>query len=363
MLDPRADLARGYLMVGIVYMHMLFFYANTRASPTDAIATLIQIKLMAAHVACFFLLSGMGARQLKRRSLPSLLTHSLMLIALAAAVHGIAYWTGDFFHNPFYRWVSTLRQFAKPLLTGTGQSGFVGWFFIVLAWTRVITWTIERGWRWFVPAIPAYALFIWAGVRISGVDNFMEWRNVPAAVLFFLIGMRIPRDWAVPHWLGVIGLPLSLAIGWFNRPGLFAQGPCLSCDLGFATRMYYGLYGEPVMLIAMELSLLMFVLWLAQITLAMRQARLFSFLGQNSPQLLFLHGIVLAAIQPWLLPLLPPRESAVLLIGVLIGSVLFHAALLRLTLPILNAVMAACFTAARWLIDSATAVTARTSPR
>jgi hypothetical protein len=252
-----------------------------------------------------------------------------------------------------------LRQFGKPLLTGTGQSGFVGWFFVVLAWTRVIAWTFERGWRWFIPAVLAYASLIWVGVRVSGMDNFMEWHNVPAAVLFFLIGMRIPRDWRVPHWLGIAALPLSLAIGWFNRPDLFQTGPCLACDLGFATRMYYGLYGEPVMLIAMELSILVFVLWLAQLTLALRPARLFAFLGQNSPQLLFLHGVILAAIQPWLLPLLPQRESAVLLIGVLVGSVLFHAALLRLLLPILNALLAACFTVARTVVDG----TARLIPK
>lgn len=353
-LDIRAEKARGYVLIAILYLHLLVTYVLTRGDPASAPIAFVQIKLLAPHVSVFFFLTGMGARGLGRRSLSSVLTQSLMLLLLAALSHAIGYWIGPFLHDPPVGLRATARDFLTPLVTGTGYATFVAWFFEVFALSRLIAYTFECGWRWFVPTVAILSLILWAGQRAGMPDNWLEWRNLPACTLFFLIGMRIPREWRVPHWLGALCLPATLAIAWFNRPGILHDGPCLACNIPFVSQPMVGQYGSAPIFLLQEFSFLLFLLWASQLLPDKPFNRIPRFFGLHATQLLLLHGWVIAGLFPFLRPIFPAQEHLWIFPLMLVGAAAFHAALFLITRPLLDKVLALCFALARMIVNVGT---------
>ncbi|WP_448501135.1 acyltransferase family protein [Sphingomonas sp.] len=324
----RDDVGRGLLLGGILYVHFVIAFAQTRTDPMGAVASFVQIKLLASHVAVFFVLAGMGARHIARRGWRSVTGQSLMLVVLAAFSHAIGYWIGPFVHNPPMFWGGAVYGLVKPIVSGTGYATFVAWFFVSLATARLLAYWIARGWRGGLAAVALYTLAI-LGLRAAGFpDNAYEWRTVPIATLLFLIGMRIGRDWHVGSPLGLAALLVSLALGWFNRPGLLATGPCLDCDLFFVAQPLVGQHGSLPVFVVQELAFAVFILASARWLILRGLAAPIAFLGRNAMPLLLLHGWVLVGVLPWLLPRMPPRESAILFPIVAVASWMGHVALL-----------------------------------
>ena len=119
-LDARAESARGYMLIGIFYIHLMIPFAQSRADPANAMAAFVQIKLLAPHIAVFFFLSGFGARHIGKRPFAAMASQSLMLLLLATLSHAVGYWIGPFWYDPPGSWTEAGRQFIKPIILGTG---------------------------------------------------------------------------------------------------------------------------------------------------------------------------------------------------------------------------------------------------
>ncbi|MDG5489250.1 hypothetical protein NYR55_11555 [Sphingomonas sp. BGYR3] len=351
-LDSRAERARGYVVMAILYVHLLGTFLLSRPDPSIAPLTFIQIKLLAPHVSVFFLLAGMSAPRLGQRGLASVLSQSVMLLLLAAVSHAIGYWIGPFLHDRPDSWSAIMDGFLRPLVTGTGFSTFVAWFFIAFAFARLFAHLLQRDWRMFVVAVAGMAAIIWAGRKLGMPDNWLEWRTLPAATAFFLIGQRIPARWQVPAWLGVLSLFATLAIAWFNRPGILRDGPCLACNVQFVSQPMVGQFGSAPVFLVQELSFLLFLLWVTQPLPQIAWQRVPRLFGHNASAILLLHGWVIAALFPLLPPLFPEREQLWLFPVLLIGGVVAHAGMFLLFRPALERVLALCMVTARLIVEA-----------
>ena len=227
-LDPRSDVARGYLLMGVFYLHVLFAILKIAPDPAAVPGDAIQVKLLAGHVSAFFFLSGMGAPSLGRRSIESVITQSMMLLALAALSHVVGFLLGVLIYGPPDDARSLFRALIRPILYGTGYSTFVAWFFVVLAAVRPLAWLFEQSKAAFFGVAAAISFFVVVGQTLHLPGNLYEWRNWPYAWLFFLMGMHMKRTWRMPAWLGLAALPLSLAAAWFNHADLLTTGLCWS---------------------------------------------------------------------------------------------------------------------------------------
>lgn len=346
-LDARMESARGYMLMGIFYVHLLITFAQSRADPADAVSAFIQIKLLAPHVSVFFFLSGSGARHIGKRSFQTIAAQSLALFGVSALLQIVGYWIGPFWHQPWAGWADALRQVIKPVLLGTGHVTFVAWFFVVLAIVRPLAWAVARGWLPGVAMVAAFAGSVALGSLFLETRNLFEWRNVPIALLFFWIGSRIPRRLPIPNWAGLLALALTLAVTWFNRPGVLWQGPCLSCDVLFVSQQTIGQFDTVPVYIVQELLFLVFLLWAAQFTIALGMDKLSRFFGRWSMQALILHGLLMAGLLTFVVRLFPTHPSPLLFAVMLVGSIALHAALLVLLRPLIDRGLALCFAIGR----------------
>lgn len=350
-LDPRIETARGYMLMGIFYVHLVICFAQTLSNPADAVSSFVQIKLLAPHVAVFFFLSGAGARYIGKRPFQPIAVQSLMLLILAAIMQVIGYAIGPLLHWPPATWSEVAQQMIKPILLGTGHTTFVAWFFIVLAIVRVLAWGIARGWRMGLIVTAVFTALIVLGNQAVETLNLFEWRNVPIALLFFWIGSRIPRQLNIPAWAGLSALVFTLVVTWLNRPGLLTQGPCLTCEIMYVSQPTIGQYRTAPVYIVQELLFLTFLLWATQRPTPFAFNGLARYFGRYSMQALVLHGLLLAGLLPFIMKLFPARPSALLFAVLLVGSILLHAALLRLLRPVLDRLLALCFAIARAICE------------
>ena len=325
MLDAKTDRARGYMLLGIIYMHSLVAFASTRA-PEDVMASFVQIKLLAPHVSVFFLLSGMGARRIARRSAFQIARQSAALVLLAIishltgfliqlAVGGAGTGYGD------------MLLLVEPLFLGTGYSTFVAWFFLSLAMARILTYLFYRNLAVFGAVVVCLAGLVLLAGQIGLPDNIYEWRTWPPAFLFFLIGTRMPANLDIPVPYGLAAGLGSAVLTWFNRPGLLFEGPCLGCDITFVSQPMMGEFGSFPVFIVQEMLFFAFLLSVSQLARPAWITRLPYLFGKHSVQMLLLNGWFLLVFNAFVLPLLPQRESLLLFAGLLVGGALAHRAL------------------------------------
>ena len=349
-LDARSDTARGYMLLGVFHLHILFSLVKVAPDHSALAASLLQIKLLAGHVSAFFFLSGMGARGLVQRSPSAIAAQSLMLMLLATLSH-----VGGFLLNGLiYGMPATthewLRALVRPAVYGTGYSTYIAWFFVVLAVVRPLAWLFERNRIGFTLVAASLALTIVYGESRHWPYNLYEWRNWPYAGLFFLAGMRISRSWQVSPWLGAGGLALSLAAAWFNGPDLWHTGLCWTCNADFLPFPMVGAAGFIPFALLQEAGFLLFLLWVSQIETPAFPRRIASWFGRFSLQFLLLHGWVITALYPFLIVLIA-RESKAVLIAALLLNAPAHAILLRLLRPALDWAISLCFGFSRWLLE------------
>lgn len=349
-LDARADAARGYVLIGVFYLHILFALLKAAPDPAALPAAAIQIKLLAGHVSAFFFLSGMGARGLGQRSAESVAVQSIMLLALAALSHAGGFALDALIYGPPETARDLFRALVRPIVYGTGYSTFVAWFFVVLAAVRPLAWLFERSKAGFAAAICVIAMVIAFGDSRNWPHNLYEWRNWPFAGLFFLIGMRIPRSWHVPAVLGVGGLLLSLAAAWFNGPDLWRTGLCWTCNLTFLPYPMVGAAGFVPFVLVQELAFLLFLLWASQLKRPPWPRRVASWFGRYSMQFLLLHGWIITALYPLLVGAISGQANGLMLLAMLLLNPPVHAAIFWLARPLLDRTIALCFGVSRALV-------------
>ncbi|WP_176592708.1 hypothetical protein [Sphingobium sp. EM0848] len=349
-LDARADAARGYILLGVFHLHILFALLKVAPDPSAFSASLLQIKMLAGHVSAFFFLGGMGARGLKRRTVESVAMQSIMLLLLAVLSHVGGFVLNALIYGPPATLHDLLRTLVRPILHGTGYSTFVAWFFVVLAVIRPLVYLFERSRIGFAAAAAVIAIVIAYGESRHWPYNLYEWRNWPFAALFFLMGMRISRSWHVPAIMGAGGLLLSLAAAWFNGPDIWRSGLCWTCNLDFLPFPMVGTAGFIPLVLLQEAGFLLFLLWVAQLERPAWPRRIAGWFGRYSLHFLLLHGWVITACYPLLIDALANQEKKLLLMLVLLLNAPVHALLFLLLRPLLNRAIALCFNLSRGLV-------------
>jgi len=326
MLDAKTDRARGYMLLGIIYMHALIAFASTRA-PEGVMASFVQIKLLAPHVSVFFLLSGMGARRIARRSVFQITRQSVALVLLAIISHVSGFLIQVAVEGTGGGFGRSLRMLVEPILLGTGYSTFVAWFFLSLAMARFLTYLLYRNMAVFAAVVVGLTGLVLLARQLGLPDNIYEWRTWPPAFLFFLIGTRLPAYLVIPVPLGFAAALGSAVLTWFNRPGVLIDGPCLECDITFVSQPMVGGFGSFPVFLVQELLFFAFLISVSRLARPEWVTRLPYFFGKYSMQILLLNGWFLLVFNAWLLPLLPERDSALLFAGLLGGGALAHRAL------------------------------------
>lgn len=338
----RNETARGFLLLGVFFIHGLYSITWDMNDWHQAPISFSLIKILAPQISIYFFLSGISMRSLGKKSLRAVLPNSVMLIFLAWVSEGLGIAVENLLYGGFGTGALFLRHAVKPMIYGTGGCTFVTWFFTVLAAGRLFAWLFERNKLIFAASWAVLVLLILLGKRLHLPDNLWEWRNWPAATLFIVIGMKLPRDWRVPRWLGLAGLAGGLVLTWFDVPGMWKTAPCLTCHIDFVAEPMVGSYGFlPVFLIE-QLLFFFFMLWAAQNPPAWLGA-VGRYFGRASLQFLLLHGWLIISLIPAITSLFPPHESVALVLGILLLNPPLHAAIFRFTENALNRVIAGCF--------------------
>lgn len=258
--NMRSEIARGYLLLGVFFVHSLFSRTWSMNDWHQAPASFLLIKILAPQISIYFFLSGISMRGIGRKSLRAVLPQSLMLIFLAWVSEGVGIVLVDLAYGAYGHGIHFIRQAVKPMVYGTGGCTFVTWFFTVLAAGRILVWLFERNKIYFVCAWAVIIGLILVGKRLHLPDNLYEWRNWPAATLFIVIGMKLPRDWRVPSWAGLGGLLGGLVLTWFNVPGMWKTAPCLACNINFVAEPMVGQYGFLPVFIAEQFLMFLFII-------------------------------------------------------------------------------------------------------
>ncbi len=322
--SPEMEIARGYLLIGVFYMHALYGVIGTIGDPMNAPVAGLQMKLLAPNVAAFFFLNGMTSRHLASKPFRNVFRHSLMLLILAMSSHVLA----ALIDQLLFRTHGSKRAFARalfePLFLGTGYVNYIGWFLVVLAVARLFVYAFQYSYRIFAVAVAGAAGAIMVGQYFGAADNIYEWRNWPAAVLFMLIGCRMPPAERIPDFVGYAGLPLALVLAWFNTPTLLSQGPCLACNLTFVAQPMVGQYGAAPVYLLQQLAFITFLWWVSGRFPKKLPSRVARYFGRAPLQLLILHGFVLVSLYPLAARGLPRFENGYLFFSVLSSVIVVH---------------------------------------
>ncbi len=357
------ELSRGLLLLGVIYVHALHWVVAMHGDADVDRWAQWQIKLLGGHVVLFFALAGMTQRQLADKPWRVVLSRSLMLLGLAAACHVGAVLIELAVYAPSTHPYDLLRAIVKPLVYGDMDTS--AWFFLVLAVVRVLGWLLLRHWRWFVIAAMLLAAVIALSLARQWSDNLWGWRHWPAALLLFMVGMRVPSGWTVPHRWGLPLFALAVALPLLNSPSVADGQWCVWCDHDVLITPALGLQGPmPLLFWAQALLSVPALVWLAALLGASPLARLLVATGRHSHALLLLHA--------WLVPLtgfaawLPFTLGAPgLFPAVLFGAALVHLGLLRLLrTQVLDRVVRSCAWLAQSIVSAGASVLgALRSPR
>jgi hypothetical protein len=335
ILDGRNEVARGYLIICVIYVHILYVVQAVGVPAGSTPFTDAQIKLLAPHVTVFFYLSGLTSRQIGKRNFASVAQNSLTLLMIAWVVHIVGLLAATAIYGGYPTARALFHDLVKPVILGTGDVTYVAWFFTVLAVARLLAWIFEKSKIGFVVAVLAISAAVWTSQRLGLPDNIYEWRNWPVATLFFLLGMKTPKTFRLSAALALAALAGSLALTWINEPGMWHHAPCLRhCRLDFVSQPMVGQYGSLPVFLMQEALFGLFLVAAAGWTVPFitRTARFF---GVPSLQILILHGWIIASLFPVLGYVLPHHENIALLVLLFFAGPAIHAAFyLLLRLPL-----------------------------
>lgn len=361
------EVSRGLLLLGVVYVHALHWVV---AMHTDAQADFWaqwQIKFLGGYVVLFFALAGMTQRHLADKPFALVLSRSLMLWLLGAACHvGSVLIEQAVYQSSVYPY-DLLRALVKPLVYGDVDTS--AWFFLVLAVVRILAWLVWRDWRVFVAVAAIAAAAVAVSLAGQWSVNFWGWRYWPAALLLFIVGMRVPPGWSVSHRWGAALFALALLLPLLNSPSVSRGEWCVFCDHEVLITPALGLQGPmPLLFWVQALVSVPALVWLAGGLCASPLARVLAYAGRHSHALLLLHA--------WLVPLsgyaaLVPftLDAPWLFIAVLVAGAAIHLVGLRLLkAPVLDRTVRLCAWVAQRLVNAValrhlTAGAARRRPR
>ena len=155
----------------VFYVHALYNFVWSLPDPSSAPIGIVQVKLLAPHVAVFYLLSGMTSKGLSERKTSIVASRSLSLIIIAIASHVLVFPLYAFVFGEFDSFKDMAREFIYPILKGREFVTQVAWFFIALAVARFAAFVFDRNKAAFLLLIAGGSLLVWlsvaAGCRIT----------------------------------------------------------------------------------------------------------------------------------------------------------------------------------------------------
>jgi hypothetical protein len=349
--DIRSETARGYLLIGVFFVHGLYEQIWWMNDWHQAPISFSLVKIIGPQISIFFLISGLSMRGIGKKSFRAVLPQSFMLIFLAWISEGLGLVIQNTLYGGYGYGMPFIRQDIKPMVEGTGGCTFVTWFFTTLAVVRILVWLFERSKLLFTLSWVLIAALVLLAKHLHLPGNLWEWRNWPIATFFVLAGMRLPSRWLVPRWLGATSLVAGLTITWLNVPGMWHQPLCFACHLNFIAEPTMGIFGFLPAFIVEEILFFLFFLYAAQNPPALI-GRIGRYFGRPSLQFLLLHGWVLVGLEPAIANFLPRRENIALILAIFLLTPAVHAVLFNYLETMLNRVLASCFNAGRSLTDT-----------
>lgn len=347
--------ARGILLLGVFHVHALYVLAYGLPSPDAGPLTFVQIKLLSPLVSVFFVLAGMTAPAIGQKPFQVVAARSLALYLLACASHLVGVpleWL--VLRDPVAPWIWSERtaDLLLPLVTGTRFSTHVAWFMSVLATTRLLAWLWQRN---RLACCAVLGNLVAAGQLMEVADlgqNIHEWRNLPAAVAFFLLGTWLPKRMDIPA-IRVLSLTVVVVfIGLINRPALFVDGICLDCDPQFAADQMVGRWGAAPLFFLQQVAAAFMILGVSRGIAPTPLGAAVGYFGRHSLLMLLLHGWMILTIYPLLAGFAPDGDRGFVFLAVFAINVVLHAALFRVTERGLKACLALCSEVARRLVDA-----------
>jgi hypothetical protein len=348
--NVRNEIARGYLLLGVFFMHGLWFYTAPMPDWHSAPIPFSILKLLGPDVSIYYLLTGMSLTGIGRKSFRAVLPQSLMLIFMAWVSEGLGIIAVQLLYGNYHAGLPFFKAAIKPMVYGTGGITVITWFFTTLAVARLLVWIFEKNKIYFTLAWLIILGLILASNELNWPDSLYEWPDWPMATLLMIIGLKFPKDWAVPRAIGLASLPLSLLLIWFDVPGMLSHFPCLTCQIAFVAAPEVGATGFLPAYIAAQFLFFLFLLWAAQVSPPMAR-NIGRYFGRPSLQFLLMHGWVLVTIWPMMSRLYPQQGNFIVPWAMLVFIPLTHAAIFKATETPLNRVLALCFKAGRTVTD------------
>lgn len=360
--EQSIEIARGVLLLGVFHIHALHALIDHLGDTSNARLAWLQIKLLSGHVVLFFALSGLTSAALAERAPRVVLQRSLMLMLVAAGSHAIGVLILHALWQPWHSTFHLLSELVRPVVFGTGHANFVAWFFVVLAVVRLLAYVLSRHGRSFLLLTAIGVAVITGSIQVGLPPNLYEWRNWPAALLMFVLGMHIAPGWRVPHAIGLPAAIAGLALPLFNRPDLWSAGFCVGCEPQFVAQPTVGGYGFMPLYFAQEFAAVFGLLWLARLLSMTALAKTLAWIGRRSLQLLVLHGWVILSAYGLAGAIPLQSAGAWLFVAVLVANTMLHVLLYKLLSKPLGAFFMAC-SAASGRLTAMARVTARAARR
>jgi hypothetical protein len=235
--NVRNEIARGYLLLGVFFMHGLWFYTAPMPDWHSAPIPFSILKLLGPDVSIYYLLTGMSLTGIGRKSFRAVLPQSLMLIFMAWVSEGLGIIAVQLLYGNYHAGLPFFKAAIKPMVYGTGGITVITWFFTTVAVARLLVWIFEKNKIYFTLAWLIILGLIVASNELNWPDSLYEWPDWPMATLLMIIGLKFPKDWAVPRAIGLASLPLSLLLIWPHLPDRLR---CRARSRGH--RIFAGLY-------------------------------------------------------------------------------------------------------------------------
>ncbi|WP_395665046.1 acyltransferase family protein [Methylocella sp.] len=323
--DAAIDVARGIAILLVIYAHGLQVFFGARPDGAFSDAAFAQWRVIYSfHMPLFFLISGMTAQNLPRKSWRRIFEQALFLVALAYASHVAGVALAAALGRIPADSGAIFRTLVRPMLIGKDFSLVTTWFLVALAGAQILAAAIVKG-----PAAPRCAAIALAAALVLAdpfLPNPFQIRSFAPGLLFYLAGYTLARVRAAPPAVVAPALLAAVVVLAPLNNACLAEWSCAPLK-GFYADFLAGRFGVLMItgdvgffplfaLTALLGSLLVVIVGraIASGPLASSLARPLAWSGRNALDLVLVNGVFIVFLQP-VLQRLPPSDDALAHVG------------------------------------------------
>jgi fucose 4-O-acetylase-like acetyltransferase len=331
--DATWDIARGIGMILVLYGHVLepLYPAHNGRALVVAAADQWQV-IYSFHMMLFFLVSGAVNRSLPDKAWPDVLRGSLRLLTLAWTVHVLG-WAFGLAVNADSRssFGGAIWNLVDPILEGYKWSVGVLWFLTSLCFVQILAyWALRR-----LPAVGVLVLAMAATAITAYLPEQYLLKTWAPGLAFFVLGY-LTSQWKV-NWSPWAALPLMIAIVFIaplNHGCTFSYSQACGSD-PFSIRMFMGSYGYlPVFFLSSFVGSAA-VICLSAGLAKLPASELLAYMGRKSLELFFINGFWITFLWGFFWDMKWPELSWYHYVGMFVGVIAVHLALLQILGPVL----------------------------